>query len=169
MWLLNSCPAPTYAVAMSLCQIIGSTQQKDDICCLGDWPVTNWSVGLGQWVVLGLIHAVTASQLVKCQLISMEMPTIWCLWRLYHSGTWCPCVLNVTIQNKNCASNHGAYLESNGFIGLCREEQVLPQPVWRLHPLLVGRHEAMTRPDIISNLWVVNLPAEGVRAWVGLV
>ena len=54
------------------------------------------------------------------------------------------------------------YLERNGLVGLGREEEVLPLPVWRLHLLLVGRHEPVPGLDPLGNLGVVHLKHEGL-------
>ena len=52
------------------------------------------------------------------------------------------------------------YLEANSLIRFGSEEQVLPLSVWGLHPLLIGRHEPMTRNNSINYLRVVNLHQE---------
>jgi hypothetical protein len=56
------------------------------------------------------------------------------------------------------------YLEGNGLIGFGSHQQVLPAPVWGLNPLLVGRHEAVTGHDALSDLRVVNLEQEALLA-----
>lgn len=49
------------------------------------------------------------------------------------------------------------YLEGDGLVGLGGHQQVLPAPVRRLDPLLVGGHEAVAWHDALGDLWVVNL------------
>ena len=62
------------------------------------------------------------------------------------------------------------YLECNGLIGLSGKEEVLPLPVWRLHLLLIGRHEPVPGLDPLRNLGVVHLKHEGLLAglWTSL-
>jgi len=48
-------------------------------------------------------------------------------------------------------------LKSNGLVWFCGQEQVLPATIWGLDTLLIGRHEAMPRPDALRDLWIVNL------------
>lgn len=54
------------------------------------------------------------------------------------------------------------HLEGNGLVGLGGHEQVLPAPVRRLDPLLVGGHEAVAGHDALGNLGVVDLEEEAL-------
>lgn len=56
------------------------------------------------------------------------------------------------------------HLEGNGLVGLGGHEQVLPAPVGRLDPLLVGGHEAVARRDALGDLRVVDLEEEALLA-----
>ena len=66
-------------------------------------------------------------------------------------------VLHMHIHAVNNVSRTNVHLERYCFVRLCSEEQVLPLPVWWLHSLLVGRHEAMPRTNAITYLGIVNL------------
>ena len=59
------------------------------------------------------------------------------------------------------------YLECNGLVGLGSKEEILPLPVWRLHLLLVGRHEPVPGLDPLRNLWVVHLKHQRLLAGLG--
>lgn len=56
------------------------------------------------------------------------------------------------------------HLEGDGLIGLGGHEQVLPAPVRRLDPLLIGGHEAVAGHDALGDLRVVNLEEEALLA-----
>jgi len=58
----------------------------------------------------------------------------------------------------------GGNFESNRLIWLGGEEQVLPFAVWRLDLLLVGRHEPVTRNDVLRNFRIVNLEEQRLLA-----
>lgn len=59
-------------------------------------------------------------------------------------------------------------LEGDGLIGLGGHQQVLPAPVGRLDPLLIGRHEAVPGHDALGNLRVVDLEEEALLAHLGV-
>lgn len=55
----------------------------------------------------------------------------------------------------------GCYLEGDGFVGLGGHQEVLPAPVRRLDPLLVGGHKAVAGHDALGDLGVVDLGGGG--------
>ena len=61
-------------------------------------------------------------------------------------------------------------LEADGFIGLGSKEKVLPLSIWRLHPLLVRRHKAMSGHNTVHYLGVIDLEKQAVLVcvWVSL-
>lgn len=56
------------------------------------------------------------------------------------------------------------HLEGDGLVGLSSHQQVLPAPVRRLDPLLVGGHEAVAGHDALGDLRVVDLEKEALLA-----
>ena len=60
------------------------------------------------------------------------------------------------------------HLEPDCLVGLGGEHEILPFSVWRLHLLLVGRHEAMPGAHALSDLGVVNLEQQALLAVVGI-
>lgn len=56
------------------------------------------------------------------------------------------------------------HLEGDGLVGLGGHQEVLPAPVRRLDPLLVGGHKAVAGHDALGDLGVVDLEEETLLA-----
>ena len=52
---------------------------------------------------------------------------------------------------------HHHHLECDGLVRFCSKQEILPATIRGLYSLLIGRHEAVARVDVVHNFRVVNL------------